>query len=180
MPRPRLLTPEERRSRKNARAKVYRSENLDKTREATKRARAKRLVLPEAREAFNKKQRQYKLANADKRNAEVRERKLSNRPAHMVQRAKLRAKNLGLSFDLVAADIEPLPSHCPVLGIEIDYDLTRPRFNSPTLDRVDNNKGYVSGNVIVVSRRANVMKSDGTVEDMRRVYEFYRNWTPLK
>lgn len=50
-----------------------------------------------------------------------------------------------------------------------------PRPDSPTLDRLDNTKGYVRGNVIVVSYRANRLKSDATIYELRRLAEFYDN-----
>ena len=36
---------------------------------------------------------------------------------------------------------------------------------SYSLDRVDNKKGYVRGNVVVMSYKANRLKNDGTAED---------------
>lgn len=64
------------------------------------------------------------------------------------------------------------PSHCPVLGIELDYFAERTQENSPSFDRVDSSKGYVKGNVIVCSWRANRIKNDGTAEEHRKIYEF--------
>jgi len=37
--------------------------------------------------------------------------------------------------------------------------------NSATIDRIDNGLGYVKDNVLIVSWRANRLKSDGTAED---------------
>jgi hypothetical protein len=37
---------------------------------------------------------------------------------------------------------------------------------SPTLDRIDNSKGYIVGNVWVISMRANRLKSDATVDEL--------------
>jgi hypothetical protein len=38
--------------------------------------------------------------------------------------------------------------------------------NSYSLDRIDSNKGYVKGNVWVISRRANVIKNNATLEEL--------------
>jgi hypothetical protein len=43
------------------------------------------------------------------------------------------------------------------------------------LDRVDNTKGYVKGNVIVVSRRANVLKKDATLNELRQLADYYEH-----
>jgi len=44
--------------------------------------------------------------------------------------------------------------------------------NSPSLDRIDNSKGYVKGNVIVVSWRYNSLKKDGTPAELVAVALF--------
>lgn len=54
---------------------------------------------------------------------------------------------------------------CPILGIEIDWMNTKRGENSPSLDRTDSTKGYIPGNVQVVSWRANRIKNDGTAEE---------------
>ena len=64
------------------------------------------------------------------------------------------------------------PTHCPLLGIELDYFAERTQENSPSFDRVDSSKGYVKGNVIVCSWRANRFKNVGTAEEHRKIYEF--------
>lgn len=64
------------------------------------------------------------------------------------------------------------PANCPLLGIELDYFAERTQENSPSFDRVDSSKGYVKGNVIVCSWRANRIKNDGTAEEHRKIYEF--------
>ena len=43
---------------------------------------------------------------------------------------------------------------------------------SPSLDRIDPNKGYVKGNVQVISRLANIMKSNASPEELRA----FANW----
>lgn len=68
-------------------------------------------------------------------------------------------------------DLE-FPSHCPILGIELDYFAERTQENSVSFDRIDSSQGYVKGNVIVCSWRANRIKNDGTAEEHRKIYEF--------
>ena len=38
--------------------------------------------------------------------------------------------------------------------------------NSPSLDRIDSSKGYTPDNVWVISRRANIIKHDATLEEL--------------
>ena len=44
---------------------------------------------------------------------------------------------------------------------------------TPSIDRIDPKKGYVKENIIVVSMKANRIKTDATVEEIRKVADFY-------
>lgn len=79
--------------------------------------------------------------------------------------AKLRARKKKLEFSLVLEDVI-IPDRCPLLGIEIDAKSTSLSDNSPTLDRLDNNKGYTKDNVWVVSNKANRMKSNSSLSEL--------------
>ena len=46
------------------------------------------------------------------------------------------------------------------------------KYAKPSLDRLVPDKGYVPGNVIWISLRANQIKSDGTSEEIFRVAEW--------
>ena len=97
----------------------------------------------------------------------------------ILRSAKHRSKKTGLEFNLTIEDV-PVPTHCPVLGAPLarskmgDGNGRTGKDFSPSLDRIDNTKGYVRGNVIVVSLRANRLKSDATVEELEAVARFYR------
>jgi hypothetical protein len=76
----------------------------------------------------------------------------------------------GIEFNLEFSDIV-IPSHCPVLGIALDCAAERPADNLPSLDRIDNTKGYVKGNVWVISWRANFIKKDASLAELRALVE---------
>ena len=44
---------------------------------------------------------------------------------------------------------------------------------TPSIDRIDPKKGYVKDNIIVVSMRANRIENDATVDEIRKVADFY-------
>jgi DNA-directed RNA polymerase subunit M/transcription elongation factor TFIIS len=78
-----------------------------------------------------------------------------------------RAKKFNLAFDLTNEYIQSLyVDVCPVLGIELKYGGGERCDNSPALDRINPKKGYVTGNVQVLSSKANMMKSNATEEEM--------------
>lgn len=84
----------------------------------------------------------------------------------MYKNAKSRATRANILFNLEVSDIV-VPPKCPILNIDFKHDNRKiPKFNSPSLDRIDNNKGYVKGNVQVISYRANTMKGDATPEEL--------------
>lgn len=88
---------------------------------------------------------------------------------------KERAKRKNVPCDIDADFLqEIMPTHCPVLGTELRRGTGRSSLPcSPTLDRIFPDRGYVRDNVIVVSKRANQIKSDATPEEIRRVADFY-------
>lgn len=79
--------------------------------------------------------------------------------------AKRRAKAKGLTSDIAASEIA-LPTHCSILGLKLVYGSTHNDPCSASFDRIDPGKGYVSGNVRVISRRANMLRSDCTDPDI--------------
>ncbi len=84
-----------------------------------------------------------------------------------------RAKILGVPFDLSEKDIA-LPPKCPVLGFPLVIGDGRLQFNSPSVDRIYPEKGYVTGNVNVISYRANTIKLNATIEEVEAVLNYMR------
>lgn len=66
------------------------------------------------------------------------------------------------------------PTHCPILGIELNYSASYRSDDSPSFDRIDSSKGYVKGNVVIMSWRANRIKNDGTAEEHQRIADFIK------
>lgn len=89
----------------------------------------------------------------------------------MLNAARARARASGLAFNIEVSDIV-IPDICPALGIPI-FRGERSNPNSPALDRVNNHLGYVKGNVVVVSHRANTIKRDASVAELRALADFY-------
>lgn len=63
-----------------------------------------------------------------------------------------------------------LPSHCPVLGIELVYGNEKLRQeNSASIDRLDSSKPYSKNNIHIISWRANRVKNNGTLEEHKKI-----------
>lgn len=92
---------------------------------------------------------------------------------------KSHAKKVGIPFNL---DFErdvwaAFPTHCPILGLALKsmYGEGQANDASPSLDRITPELGYVPGNVIVISNRANRIKNNATPAELRAVATFYTN-----
>ena len=86
--------------------------------------------------------------------------------SRMVATAKWRAKKYGIPFNLSKHDFV-IPEVCPLLGIPINKVGSKRTDNSPSLDKIDPERGYTKGNVWVISDKANRMKQNMTVETLR-------------
>lgn len=86
-------------------------------------------------------------------------------------RKRAHATRIGWSWTVTFGEID-WPTHCPILGIELDYFAETRQENSVSFDRIDPNKGYDSGNVTIMSWRANRIKNDGSAEEHRKIAEY--------
>jgi hypothetical protein len=90
-----------------------------------------------------------------------------NNPAkHLFNSARGRAIKRGLTFNIEVSDIV-IPTHCPVLGLPLYRTRRAITPNTPSLDRLENSKGYIKGNVWVISARANAIKRDASLEELQ-------------
>jgi len=83
------------------------------------------------------------------------------------RRARTRAADRGGAFDLPREDIIS-PSACPVLGIPLEVGGPRSP-NSPSLDRIVPSRGYVTGNVRVISDLANRFKGAKSLGQLKKM-----------
>jgi hypothetical protein len=93
----------------------------------------------------------------------------------MLSSARFRSKLKKISFDIDLEHVRSLVvSHCPILGVQLEWSARRGNgpgamANSPSLDRIDPSKGYVKGNVWIISNKANAIKNDATHEELKLV-----------
>jgi hypothetical protein len=87
--------------------------------------------------------------------------------------AKNRASKKGLPFDIEREDVRELVvdlDYCPVLGIKLNWDNDKLLDDSPTLDKIIPELGYVKGNIAVISNKANRIKTDANLEEIGKVW----------
>ena len=78
------------------------------------------------------------------------------------------AKQRGQDFNLEKSDIV-IPDVCPVFGTQFSRET---RDSTPSIDRLDPTKGYIKGNIDVISFRANRLKNNGTLEDFQQIVKY--------
>jgi len=92
----------------------------------------------------------------------------------MLKGAESRAEERGREFNLDLDYIVSLYVEvCPILGIDLVWDNTGQIVHgSPSLDRVNNLKGYIKGNVQIVSHRANSLKRDYLLVEWEKIKRY--------
>lgn len=126
-------------------------------------------------EAIKEQMKQYRQNNAEEIKEKNKQYYQNNLQKMMLRKAKTRAKQKNVPFNINEQDLV-IPSICPVLGIPLEAGIGKRTIqpNSPTLDRIIPDKGYVKGNIIVVSSIANIIKNNATPEQIIAVGEFYK------
>lgn len=89
----------------------------------------------------------------------------------LMWRTQRRARIGGIKFNLTIEDCQ-VPDRCPVLDIELKVGGGRNCLTSPSLDRIIPKKGYVKGNVRVISWRANELKGNATLDEVAAVLRY--------
>ncbi len=104
----------------------------------------------------------WKKENPEKAKQHVNNYRESHPIYYVLKRAKDRATKLNLEFNLTEEDIV-IPNLCPYLHFPLSFTLGKGHQDSNiSLDRIDNSKGYIKGNIEIISHLANRMKSNST------------------
>jgi hypothetical protein len=85
-----------------------------------------------------------------------------------------RSRKKGIDCTITSEDLL-VPEVCPVFGTPFVFGKShdpREQGQNPSVDRFDNSKGYIPGNVRVISLRANMLKSNGNLEEMRAIVKY--------
>ena len=96
----------------------------------------------------------------------------------MLGAAKVRAKKTGVPFALRPEDIT-IPTHCPILGIPLERGSISERNNSPSIDKIIPELGYVPSNIAIISYRANRIKNNGSAEEHRLIADWMESQLSL-
>jgi hypothetical protein len=125
-------------------------------------------ILSKVKEYRSRKDIKYK------RNQLSKEWNKKNNNSVLCTKAKKRAKELNIPFNVAKEDIQ-IPENCPVLGIKLEYSDNGVSDNSPSIDRIIPELGYIKENIVVISHKANRIKNNATFEEIEKLYLWFKN-----
>jgi len=145
--------------------KLYYEKNKERIKAQQK---IRNLAVDREKESIRAKE--YYALNKEKIIARTRQNSIKwfskNYARKMWYTAQARARYSNLEFDIHHTDIH-IPEYCPYLGIKITTTQNEGRqISNASLDRIDSTKGYIKGNIQVISDLANRMKQDATQEQL--------------
>lgn len=100
--------------------------------------------------------------------------------------ARTRAIRDKLDFNLTQEYLESIATdECPIFKIKFEWGISgmgkgKHRDNTPTLDRIIPEKGYVVGNVAFLSHRANRIKDEGSMQEHYAIADWIWEKTHVK
>lgn len=94
-----------------------------------------------------------------------------NWPKYLWYIAKKRAKQYGLPFTITPDDIV-IPERCPVFGFKFVIGENGGSDRSPSIDKMIPQLGYVPQNITIISRRANRIKSDASLDELKKIVDW--------
>jgi hypothetical protein len=174
-----VISEEERKNKNEARRRSYAAmseEQRERIREALRRSYA--AMSEEQRERYRQAKHQYHAAmpeeQRERRRKDHRETArqycVDNPERLMLVAARKRAKKSGMECSITIEDIV-IPDRCPIDGLPLERGMGD---RAPSLDRIDNSRGYVPGNVAVISKLANTIKNSGTALQHEQIAAWMR------
>lgn len=99
------------------------------------------------------------------------------RAGYLIRAARARAKRKGLAFDICPGDIawQIELGVCAATGIQFHLATNQGRHPfTPSIDRIDNNQGYIRGNVRIIVWALNAMRGDWGDDILMRIADTLR------
>ena len=118
-----------------------------------RRVRKRKPLTTEAKEKHSSKMKQWRIANPIKA---------------LIVGARSRSRQRGELCNITLEDLEPVPTHCPYLAIPL-RKTGRRTDNSYSIDRRDPECGYMKGNVLICSWKANRIKGQHSITDLLKL-----------
>lgn len=132
---------------------------------------ANRLAVQRYRQEHKEEIKQRRNRKREAELSAAKRRDLKTWPLMAIHGIRSRARKENRECSILPEDIV-VPDFCPVLGIPLMAGSEAPLDNRPSVDRFDNSRGYIKDNIRVISYRANQLKRDATVDEVRRILHY--------
>lgn len=123
------------------------------------------------RESVRERQNARYQHHAEEQMAQQKQYLKDNPEKGLLKLAKQRCKKSGVACTISEKDIV-IPEFCPILGLKLEFGEMDNRNNSPSLDRILPELGYIRGNVAIISHLANRIKNTGTAAEHRLIADW--------
>ena len=125
----------------------------------------------ELRIALHNKQEHIKASKKKYRENKKQEDPIMYWASNRISKTRSKCKKYNVPFTLtIEWLIENMKTHCPLLGIELTFGEIN-FVNSASIDRKDPMLGYTPQNCMVISNKANRIKSDATLQELVMLVE---------
>ncbi len=124
-------------------------------------------VYRNSKKEYNRQYMENRRKNDNETIKENRRKSYHRNPKNkLYQSAKNRAKRNNIPFNITIDDII-IPERCPLLNVEFISGTKGNYQYTYSLDRIDNEKGYIKGNIQVITNKANSMKNCATLDELK-------------
>jgi hypothetical protein len=120
------------------------------------------------RSLFNQRHRRKGTEYKKKEAEQAAKRRLIYPKRQLLESAKTRAKKQNVPFTITEADFE-IPLLCPIFQVP----MIKRTMYAPSLDKVVPSLGYIPGNIMIISKLANMMKFNATLEQLKLFSEYW-------
>ena len=96
----------------------------------------------------------------------------------LINASKQRASIKGREHSISVADLKelyPKDGCCPIFGMKLEFNSAGFRENSPSIDRIDSQKGYTRDNIQIISWKANRIKGYASVEELEMLLSYLKD-----
>lgn len=95
----------------------------------------------------------------------------------LIYQSQARARKKNLEHTITEQDLIelwPFNNKCPIFGIPLEWNDRGFRETSPSIDRIDNTKGYTRDNIQIISFKANWIKGHASLEDLEILVNYLK------
>lgn len=118
----------------------------------------------------------YYDKNKSVRNKQKTEYNRNDPTSNALSNCKRRAKELGVDCTITLEYLRSIwTDTCPIFGYKLSVNNKEDgsfQWNSFSIDRIDNTKGYIEGNVQIISNRANILKRDASIQELKQLVNY--------